>query len=422
MGTVDHSLTVRGSVLQPHPTEPRMVLREDALLEMDSLGTLLAVRDAEPGCPVPETRPGALWLPGFVDTHLHYPQTRMVGSASGPLLDWLNKTTFPEEARFADDAYAQAVADEFCHALVHHGTTTAAIFSSPHPSATHHLFSALDRYGLRGMTGLTLMDRNAPPENLLEAEAALDACEALIETWHGHDRDRLRFCVTPRFAISCTPTLLRGAGDLAARLGLPIQTHLSENSDEIDFTASLFPESVDYVGVYADHGLLNDRTVMAHCIHLSEREWVAMATAGAAIAHCPDSNFFLGSGCMRLAEAGRRGIRVGIGTDVGGGRSFSVRRCAARAYDASCIVGEPTTAEALLWHATRGGAQVLGLTESVGLIEPGFEADLVAVARPDVRSDLFDGLLFQLDYDGVLETRVRGRALLRDERPFSAVD
>lgn len=414
MPSVDPSKTVRGAALRPHPTAPTWTLEDDVLVEMDELGTIVAVRAPEPGCAIAETRPGAVWLPGFVDAHVHYPQTRMVGSASGPLLEWLNTTTFPEEARFADEAYAAAVADQFCQTLLRHGTTTAAVFSSPHPRATHLLFSAMARHGLRGMTGLTLMDRNAPPANLLEAGAALDACEALIEAWHGHDRGRLQFCVTPRFAISCTPELLRGAGDLSARHGLPVQTHLSENTDEIAFTRSLFPSSADYVGVYADHGLLHDRALFAHAIHLSEPEWVALSTADAALVHCPDSNFFLGSGCMRLAEAARRELRVGIGTDVGAGRSFSVRRCAARGHDAARIVGEPVSAQQLLWHATRGGALALGLGENVGLIEPGFEGDLVALARPDVGSDWFDQILFRLDYGGVAEARVRGQIVTRD--------
>ena len=406
---------IHGDFLCPSPDAGARALQlvEDATLSLDGRGRIRSLAPAAPG--TPHSVPGALWMPGFIDAHVHYPQTRMVGSASGPLLDWLSSTTFPEEARFADDAYATAVAAEFCAALARNGTTAAAIFSSPHPSATHHLFEALDAAGLRALTGVTLMDRGAPPENLLAAGPALDACEALIERWHGHDDHRLQFCVTPRFALACTPELLRGAGDLSARHGLPMQTHLSENPAEIAATRELFPGSADYLGVYADHGLLSDRALFAHGIHLSEGEWDRLGHADGALAHCPDSNFFLGSGCMRLAEAQRRGIRVGVGTDVGGGRSFSVRRCAARGYDASLIVGEPVSAEALLWHATRGGAEALGLADRVGLIAPGYESDLVAVRRPrpDHRGDLFDALLFRLDYGPVLRTVVRGREIWR---------
>lgn len=413
MSAASPACRIRGAVLRPLRDRAGFTLMPDAILDVDAQGRIASIGPAAEGEPLPETEPGALWMPGFVDAHVHYPQTRMVGSASGPLLDWLEKTTFPEEARFADRAYAEAVAEDFCAALVAQGTTAAAIFGSPHPGATDVLFAALDRWGLRALAGMTLMDRGAPPPNLMAAGPALQACEALIARWHGHDGGRLSFCVTPRFAIACTPELLAGAAALVQRHDLPMQTHLSENAAEIAYTMELFPDSADYLGVYADHGLLGPRALFAHGIHLSDGEWGRLAASGAALAHCPDSNFFLGSGAMRLAHALRLGIRVGLGTDVGGGRSFSVRRCAARAYDAALLVGEPVNAESLLWQATRGGALALGQGDRIGLLEPGFDADLVAVDRPEAASTdaLWDALLFRLDFGPVRQARVRGRVL-----------
>lgn len=399
---------LRGRLLCPHPELPRVDFVADGLVRVDAAGRIAAVE--VPGYGVPETYPGAVLLPGFVDTHVHFPQTRVLGSASGPLLPWLERSVFPEEARFAEAAYAAAVAEEFCDALVRFGTTCAAVYSSSHPVAAEVLFAALDRRGLRGLAGLTLMDRGAPAAVLLAADAALAACESLIERWHGHDRGRLQFCVTPRFALSCTPGLLRGAGRLAQRHALPVQTHLSENRAEIAATAAAFPGASDYLAVYEDHGLGGSRSLFAHCVHLSEGAWDRIAAQDAAVAHCPDSNFFLGSGCMPLTAATGRGIRVGLGTDVGAGRSFSLRQVMAAAYDASLIGGAAVDAEGLLWHATRGGARALGLAGVIGCVAPGYDADLIAVDVPeDARgAALFDALAFRRDAGPVRAALVRG--------------
>ena len=405
---------LRGRLLCPRPEEPRVDLLADGLLVIDAAGKIVSVGPAPLDCDEPESYPGAVLLPGFVDAHVHFPQTRILGSASGPLLPWLERSVFPEEARFAEARYAAAVAWEFCEQLVRHGTTCAAIYSSSHPIAAELLFTELERRGLRGMVGLTLMDRGAPPELLLAAGPALAACEALVERWHGRDDDRLRFCVTPRFALSCTPALLRGAGALAERHALPVQTHLAENHDEISATGQAFPEVADYLEVYEAHGLCGPRSLFAHCIHLSEGAWDRMALHGAAVAHCPDSNFFLGSGCMNLSAPTSRGLRVGLGTDVGAGRSFSLRQVMAGAYDAALTVGTRVSPEALLWHATRGGARAIGLGASVGCLAEGYEADVVALDVPDyVQSEaaLLDAIAFRRDAGAVRATLVRGRVL-----------
>jgi guanine deaminase len=406
-------LTLRGRALCPRAGEARFDLIEDALIEIDATGRIRAAGPAPRGCPVPETHPGAVLLPGFVDTHIHFPQTRVLGSASGPLLEWLQRSVFPEEARFVELAYAALVAREFCDALIAQGTTSAAIFSSSHPGATDVLFAELSRRGLRAMSGLTLMDRGAPEPLLLEPAVALAACAELIQRWHGHDAGRLRVSMVPRFALSCTPALLHGAAELAAAHGLWVQTHVSENEDELRVAARLFPSSSDYLGIYEDHGLVGERTLLAHAIWFSDDEWDRVAARGAAIAHCPDSNFFLGSGCMPLRKATSRGIRVGLGTDMGAGRTFSIPRVAASAYDAALLVKSQVEPEELLWRATAGGARALGLEDSVGHIAPGYEADLVAMDAPAHLAGraLIDWLLFRHDAGPVRAVYVRGRRL-----------
>ncbi len=389
-----------------------MTLIDDAIVELAD-GRVTAVHPAPAGCATPQTWPGAVILPGFVDTHLHYPQTRVLGSASGPLLPWLNSSVFPEEARFSDPAYAAAVAEEFCDALIGQGTTLAAIYSSSHPTATDTLLRALDRRGLRGVTGVTLMDRAAPANVLLPADDALAANERLGDQWHGHDDGRLALSLIPRFAISCTSELMRGAAAQADARSMLVQTHISENPDEITATRELFPNSDDYLGVYEDHGLASPRLVLAHCVHLTDDEWQRVADGDIAIAHCPDSNFFLGSGCMPLRRALDLGIRVGLGTDVGAGRTFSLRRVAAAAYDASLLTGAVVGPEELLWLATRGGAMVLGEHDRLGCIAPGFDADLavVDVASGLDKGALLDALTFRHDAGPVRATLVRGAEL-----------
>jgi guanine deaminase len=406
-------LSLRGRALFPRAGEPRFELCGDALVEIDGAGRIVSAGPAPVDCRVPETHPGAVLVPGFVDTHLHFPQTRVLGSASGPLLEWLERAVFPEESRFAERAYAEAVAKEFCDHLIAQGTTCAAIFSSSHLSATHALYEQLERSGLRAMSGLTLMDRGAPPALLLDAKGAAAACDDLVERWHGFDDGRLRVSVIPRFALSCTPELLRRAGELASHHGLWIQTHVSENREEVRATLRAFPAHADYLAVYEAHGLVGERTLLAHGIWLSGGEWDRVARAGAAIAHCPDSNFFLGSGCLALGEATSRGVRAGLGSDMGAGRTFSMRRVAAGGYDASLIAGAPVAPEELLWRATTGGAIALGLGASVGLLAPGYEADLAAVDAPLLadRQALIDSLIFRHDAPPARATYVRGRRL-----------
>lgn len=400
---------IRGRVLAPDPEARRVELLEDALVRIDGDGVIESVELAPSDCDVPVTWPGAVVLPGFVDVHLHFPQTRVIGSASGPLLPWLSASVFPEESRFASEDYARAVAEEFCDALIAQGTTCAAIYSSSHAGATDVLLSTLARRGLRAHAGPTLMDRHAPAELLRSAPDALATEAELLERWHGYDRGRLLLSIIPRFAISCTPELMRAAGEFAQAHELLIQSHISENKDEVASTLALFPGARDYLGVYESFGLVGPRAIFAHCIHLSEHEWSRFVAQDVAVAHCPDSNFFLGSGAMHLRGALDRGLRVGLGTDVGAGRTFSLRRVAAAAYDAALLHAAPVSPQELVWLATRGGARALGW-ERLGCVAAGFEADLVAIDVPELSVDrLLDALLFRHDAGPVRATLVRGR-------------
>ena len=358
----------------------------------------------------------SLVVPGFVDVHTHFPQTRIIGSASGPLLDWLEQTVFPEESRFSDSLYAREVADEFIDDVVALGTTSAAVYSSSSARATAVLLDALLEHGLRATVGLTLMDQHSPDALRVDSDAAMTAARDLVARYHGADGDRVRFAVTPRFALSCSAGLMRSAAELSAEHGLVIQTHFAENEREGSDTLARFPHAKDYLDVYDQAGLLTGRTILAHAIHVSNSEWDRIVASGAKIAHCPDSNLFLGSGSMRLAEVLRRGIDVGLGSDVGAGRTFDMRRAMAHAYDTALSIGDPVTAEQLLCIATLGGARTLGLGEKVGSLEAGKEADFVVLARPAWADDEASALrlaTFAGDLAPVLRTYVRGRLIHR---------
>ena len=386
---------------------------EDALVIVDEAGRLARVEAYAPGAfagPILDLRPAVI-LPGLVDTHVHFPQTRVIGRAAGPLLEWLDRTVFPEEARFREASYARAVAAELTAELGAVGTTTACLFSSSSEVATHVLFEALAASGLRAYAGLTLMDHACPDALRVPREEAMAACARLADRWHGHDRGRLRFAITPRFALSCTRRLMEDAARFAADRGLLVQTHVAENPAEGAAVLAEHTFASDYLGVYDAVGLLGDRTLLAHAIHLSASEWDRVAERGASIAHCPDSNFFLGSGRMRLSEARARGVRVGLGSDVAAGRSFDLRRAMAYAYDNALCLGDHLIAEDLFRLATLGGAEALGLGDVTGSLEVGKDADLIAVSLPDHATSVSDvlSLLAFADAGRVTRTYVRGR-------------
>lgn len=393
---------------------PALRFEPDGLLVVGDDGRIAAVEPWSASSPASEDLRPAVVVPGFVDAHVHYPQTRIVGSASGPLLPWLERSVFPEEARFADPAYARDVADELVAGLCAVGTTAAAIFSSSHPEATALLFAALELSGLRAVAGLTLMDARCPDALRRPADEALAAVDALAERWHGASAGRLRCAVTPRFALSCTRELLERAGALAARRRLWIQTHVAENADEDAATRLAHPWAQGDLDVYERSGLLGPRTLLAHAIHLSPADWSLVAARGARVVHCPDSNFFLGSGRMRVADARAHGVAVALGSDVAAGRGFSVRRAMACAYDNALCAGAPVEPAELFVMATLGGARVLGFDDVGGSLEVGKDADFAVLALPGYVHGLeavLGHVVFASDVLTARRTFVRGRCV-----------
>ncbi|MCJ7871879.1 guanine deaminase [Phaeobacter sp. J2-8] len=340
-------------------------------------GTADALRASHPKAE--EVAYGAdLICAGFVDAHVHFPQTAMIASWGLRLIDWLNTYTFPEEARFADPAYAKDIATRYLDLTAAHGTTTVASFCTIHPASVDAIFTAAQTRGQCVVAGKTCMDRNAPDDLRDTPQSAYDDSKALLERWHG--QDRLRYAITPRFSPTSTPEQLAAMGALwGEHPECLMQTHLSEQTDEIAWVKSLYPEARDYLDTYEAHGLLGARGLYGHAIHLEEREIDRLAEVGAALVHCPTSNTFIGSGLFRTAAMKARGLSVGLATDTGGGSSFSMLRTMAAAYEIGQLVGTPLHAAQLMWLATQGSAKALHLDDEIGNLAPGMTADLVVL-------------------------------------------
>lgn len=311
---------------------------------------------------------GGVLLPGFVDTHVHFPQVRVIGGLGMPLLDWLERCALPEEAKLADRAYAELIATEFLNGLVGAGTTTALVFGAHFAAAVDVLFEKAEKTGLRITAGQVLSDRILRADLLTTPEAALTESSALIARWHG--RGRLRYAVTPRFSLSASESVLEVCAELMhAHPGVRFTTHLNENLAEVDQVARLFPGSRHYLDTYARQGLVTDRSVLAHNVHITDNELSMMGSAGAWTAHCPTSNASLGSGLFPLARHLSHGVGVALGSDVGGGAGFFLPKEALQAYFGQQLLGAegvPLTSIHLLYLATRAGALALGLGEDVG--------------------------------------------------------
>jgi guanine deaminase len=332
-----------------------------------------------PDTPVEHYR-DALICPGFVDTHVHYPQLPIIGAYGEQLIDWLNNYTFVAEQAFADDDYARAMAKTYFAENLRNGITTAAVFCTVHPGSVDALFETSQSLGLRTIAGKVLMDRNAPRALCDTAQSGYDESRALIERWHG--RGRQLYAITPRFAPSSTPAQLEAAGALwREHPECYVQSHVSENRAEIEWVRELFPGAAGYLDVYDRHGLLGPRAIYGHGIHLDEDELARCHDSGTALAHCPTSNLFLGSGLFDLKRAGdpRRPVRVGLGTDIGAGTSLSMLQTLNEAYKVAQLNGYPLSAAHAFYLATRGGAHALYLDDRVGSIAPGMEADLVVL-------------------------------------------
>lgn len=322
----------------------------------------------------------ALVMSGFIDAHVHYPQTPMIGAFGKQLLEWLNAYVFPTELRYADAEFASHIAHVFLRAELRAGVTTPVTYCTVHPQSVDAYFQLAAKLGLRTGAGKVLMDRNAPGGLLDTAQTGYDQSNALIETWHG--RDRLFYAVTPRFAPTSTEAQLEAAGALvASRPDLYMQTHLAENLAELDWVAQLFPWARDYLDVYDRYGLVGPRSLFGHAVHLGEREWCRLAEAGAAVVHCPTSNFFLGSGGFNLERAllASNPVRTALGSDVGGGTSFSPLVTLNEAYKTAQARGLALGAHRAFYLATLGSARAIYQDRHIGSIEPGKDADLVVL-------------------------------------------
>ena len=345
-------------------------------------GRFEEVRAADPEAPVVDWR-GGIVLPGFIDTHVHYPQLRIVGRLGRSLIDWLEHAALPEEARMADARHAADTARRFVRALAAHGTTTALVFGAHFAGATASLFEAAATSGLRIISGLVVSDRFVPPALRQTVEDAHRDSVALIRRFHG--KGRLLYAVTPRFALSATDAMLEMCQSLVREHeGVRVQSHINEDPDEIRQVARAFPWAGDYVGVYERFGLTGARAVLAHNVHATDGELERLAADGTSIAHCPASNAALGSGIFPLRRHLAAGVRVALGTDVGGGTGLGMMKEALQAYLMQRVAREPVVINSaqMLYLSTLAGAEAVGLAYETGSLSPGKAADFVHLRPP----------------------------------------
>ncbi len=342
-----------------------------------ALGAAADLRRAHPEAAVTDLG-SALILPGFVDAHMHYPQTGMIASWGKRLIDWLETYTFPEEMKFGDAAYARQQADLTLGLALANGTTTLASFCTIHPQSVDALFEAAEARGMAVVAGKTCMDRNAPDGLRDDPRSAYDDSARLLRRWHG--RGRALYAITPRFSPTSSPEQLAALGALWAEYpDCLMQTHLSEQVDEVAWVRDLYPDARDYLDTYEAQGLLGARGLYGHAIHLDPRERDRLREVGAGLVHCPTSNTFIGSGLFDMGARIAEGQRVGLATDTGGGSSFSMLRVMAAAYEIGQLTGTPLHPAQLLWLATTGSARLLHCEDRIGTMGIGTVADLVAL-------------------------------------------
>lgn len=354
-----------------------LLILEDG--KVKALGTYASLQETYADVPT-TTYADRLIMPGFIDTHIHFPQTEMIAAYGEQLLTWLSKYTFPTEGKFKDKTYAQEIASFFLDELLKHGTTTALVFTTVYPQSVDAFFEEASRRHLRMIAGKVLMDRNAPAFLTDTPETAYAESKQLIEKWHKHDR--LLYAITPRFAVTSSDEQLRLAGKLLAEFpDVYMHTHISENVNEVALVAELFPDSNGYLDVYDRAGLVGDKSVFAHGVHLTDAEFQRLSEARSAIAFCPTSNLFLGSGLFNLKKAKSvdTPVKVGLGTDVGGGTSFSMLQTTSEAYKVTQLRGQTLSSFQALFLATLGGARALSLDDTLGNFEPGKEADFIVL-------------------------------------------
>ena len=354
---------------------------------------------------------------------MHYPQTAIISSWGKRLIDWLNSYTFPEEMRFADPEYAKKIAGRYFDLALAEGTTTMASYCTIHPTSVEAFFSEAEARNLAVVGGKTCMDRNAPDGLRDTAQSAYDDSRALLKTWHNNGR--AQYAITPRFSPTSTREQLEALGALwADNPSCLMQTHISEQLEEIDWVRSLFPEAQDYLATYEAANLLGPRAVLGHAIHLTDREKARVRETGASLVHCPTSNTFIGSGIFDLGAAKAFGQTVGLATDTGGGSSFSMLRTMAAAYELSALSGRPAHPAELIWLATEGSARALHMDDRIGRLAPGHDADLIvldlastqAIAqRADEATDIWEALfptIMMGDDRAIHQVRIMGEPIV----------
>lgn len=385
---------------------------DDGLLVVEN-GLVTEIGPAEsllpelPGDTVVEDLSGKTIIPGLIDCHVHFSQVDIIASYGEQLLDWLSRYAYPEEARFADADHARSVANFFLDELLSNGTTTALVFTTVFPQSVDAIFEAAQERNMRLIAGKVLMDRGCPDGLSDDAESAYSDSKELIERWHG--KGRLGYAITPRFALTSSEAQLEAAGRLAAEYpDTWVHTHLAENQEEVDQIATQFPWSRSYLDVYDRYGLIRERSMFAHCLHLDATDRALMADKGGAAAFCPTSNLFLGSGLFDLKSMSDAGISVGLATDVGGGTSLSLLRTMNEAYKVLRLQGQSLPASRAFYLATLGAAKALGLEDRIGNLQVGKEADFVVLdadgsnmtARRARSTTSIDELLFALMFLG----------------------
>ncbi|OKH39412.1 guanine deaminase [[Phormidium ambiguum] IAM M-71] len=346
---------------------------------IQELGEYEQLKNKYPAVPI-TAYSDCLIMPGFIDTHIHFPQTEMIAAYGEQLLEWLNKYTFPVESKFKDRDYAQKIASFFLDELIKNGTTTALVFAAVFPESVEAFFTEASQRNLRMICGKVMMDRNAPEFLRDTAISSYEDSKKLIQKWHKNGR--LLYAVTPRFAVTSTEEQLRMAAKLLEEFpDVYLHTHLSENVKEVELVAQLFPESKGYLDVYDRAGLVKERSIFAHGVQLRDDEFKRLSEAKSAISFCPTSNLFLGSGLFKLfqAKSKKHPVKVGLGTDVGGGTSFSMLQTANKAYKIVQLQGDKLSAFKALFLATLGGAKVLCLEDKIGNFDAGKEADFIVL-------------------------------------------
>lgn len=375
---------------------------------------------------------GKLIVPGFVDTHIHYPQTEMIGAFGEQLLEWLNQYTFPVESQYHCPDHAAQMSAFFLQQLLSNGTTTALVFGTVHKQSVDALFHAAQQLDMRLIAGKVMMDRNAPAYLTETPEESYQDSRELIERWH--QRGRLSYALTPRFAPTSSPELLEKVRQLRSEFpDIWLHTHLSENQQEIAWVKSLFPERDGYLDVYHHHQLTGKRSVFAHCLHLEENEWQCLHDTDSSIAFCPTSNLFLGSGLFNIKRCWQQGVRMGIGTDVGAGTTFNMLQTLGEAYKVGQLQQYKLSACEAFYHATLGGAHALDIDDKIGNFNPGKEADFVVInpavsplqkLRSGNSKDIWERLFVMMtlgDDRNIAQTWVSGKTVWQRDREEATV-